>query len=123
MYARNQKLGYLHRRIAQPPPGFVVDHKNGNGLDNRRENLRIATTYQNSSNKERWGAVGVRGVIQVGRRYRARITTLTGRKSLGYYGTKEEAGAAYDTAAREIFGEFAWVNGPQKNPRRANAGV
>lgn len=116
VYARNWKVGYLHRHIVQPPEGFVVDHRNGNTLDNRRENLRIVTTYQNNSNTESKGVIGLRGVTMAGRRYRARIMTPTSRKSLGCFATEEEAGAAYDAAARGIFGEFAWLNFPVAPP-------
>lgn len=109
-YARNRALGYLHREIVQPPDKFVVDHADGNTLDCRRHNLRIATGRQNSGNYSGSGETGLRGVYRRGNRFRARIMTPDGRKSLGGYATKEEAAIAYDTAAREVFGEFAWVN-------------
>lgn len=112
VYARNYDLGYLHRRIVQPPDGFVVDHRNGCTLDCRRENLRIATSRQNNGNGDEHGCVGLRGVSRARLKYRARIRTPTGRKSLGCFGTEEEAGEAYDAAAREVFGEFAWLNYP-----------
>ena len=45
------KIFYMHREIMQPPQGMVVDHKNGNGLDNQKTNLRIVTISENSKNR------------------------------------------------------------------------
>ena len=47
------RMIYLHREIMNPDDGMVVDHINGDGLDNRRENLRIVTHQQNALNRRR----------------------------------------------------------------------
>ena len=67
-YTRCQgKLCYMHRMIMNPPAGMVVDHKNRDGLDNHRINLRNATRRQNSTNRA-WdaGVSGFRGVYPCG---------------------------------------------------------
>jgi hypothetical protein len=84
------------------------DHRNGNQLDNRRENLRIATHAQNARNRRVIeNRSGFKGVFRSSaRRWGAK---LKGRR-LGTFATPEEAGAAYDAAARSNYGEFAATN-------------
>jgi hypothetical protein len=86
-----------------------VDHWNLNGLDNRRENLRIATQSQNNANKGLLSnnTSGFKGVYKKGRRFAAIIWSNKKEIWLGSYLTPEEAHAAYCKAAREYFGEFA----------------
>jgi hypothetical protein len=74
---KNRKNVYLHRFLASPPDGFIVDHRDGNGLDNRRSNIRVATQSLNQYNRPRTGmkvASGYRGVsLQDDGRYLALI--------------------------------------------------
>ena len=102
---------YMHRFILGATRGKQVDHKNGDGLDNRRENLRFATSSQNNANRDHPGP-GYRGVYNDSRtgRYVARIKVRRRMRHLGCFDTAEEAACAYDTAARAAFGPFARPN-------------
>jgi hypothetical protein len=104
----------LHREVMDAPPGIEVDHRNGNGLDCRKENLRTATRSQQNQNKRGWAASGYKGVYPQSRstRWQARIKFAERYTSLGTFDTPEEAARAYDAAAREHFGEFARLNFP-----------
>jgi hypothetical protein len=102
---------YMHRLIVGASRGQLVDHKNGDGLDNRRENLRVATRAQNAMNRQPTrGRVVAKGVNQVGERWYAAITVRGRRKHLGSFASERAAAQAYDDAAKKHFGEFARVN-------------
>lgn len=107
-----QRYISMHRQIMGDPPGKEVDHENGDGLDNRRANLRVCTQAQNSRNKRLHanntsGFRGVRRSKDTG----VWIASIAGTY-LGSYDTAEEAARAYDTRAREMFGAFAKLNFP-----------
>jgi hypothetical protein len=94
--------------------GRYADHINGNGLDNRRANLRCATARQNSHNR-RGNVVSISGYKGVypqssGGKWTAKIKTNDITYYLGTFPTKEEAARSYDKKAQELFGEFAWLN-------------
>ena len=93
----------------------LVDHINGDGLDNRRANLRAATPAQNGMNRTigRNNTSGYKGVVRNRANWRARLETGGRIIQLGTFGTREEAARAYDAAAVEHFGEFALLNFPQ----------
>lgn len=117
IYASRRLCGggriYMHREIVRPPRGMLVDHANRCGLDNRRSNLRLATRAQNAVNcASRPGETGFRGVSRHGSGFRARITRDGKELYLGTFRTVLEAAAAYDAAAREEHGPFAWLNFP-----------
>lgn len=105
--------------------GFAVtDHVNGDGLDNRRSNLRDATTAENGRNRRRQSnnASGFKGVFwnKADRKWRASIGVTDGkRQHLGCFSTPEAAAQAYDEAAREMYGEYASVNFPAPGERAA----
>lgn len=107
---------YLHRFLMDAQRGRYVDHKNGNGLDNRRGNLRDCSQSQNMANMAKWkvGPSGFRGVFfdHRGRKkpWSASLTCAGKKQYLGCYQTAEEAAHAYDNAARKVFGEFARTN-------------
>jgi hypothetical protein len=95
-----------------------TDHKSSDGLDNRRCSLREATHQQNSANsKHRLGASGYRGVSwhRLTNKWQAQISNSLGKKYLGTFLDKEEAARAYDTAAKERYGEFARLNFPKEH--------
>lgn len=113
-----RKFMAMHRQILglTPQDKVWVDHKNLNGLDNRRENLREATMRQNQQN--RGGVAGkssqYKGVSRVksNGQWLAQITGKERHYNLGRHDNEEDAARAYDTAAREMHGEFAWTNFP-----------
>ena len=100
---------YMHRLILDAEQ---VDHVNGDGLDNRRQNLRLATAHQNNRNRAPGGSLGYKGVTltKATGRYRAVIRVEGQLKHLGYFTTPEQAALAYNSAARAFFGEFARLN-------------
>lgn len=104
----------MHRFILNAPPGFVVDHKNGNGLDNRRANIRICTHAQNCANSYRPASKsGFRGVTKSGAGFRAEITSNGVKWSSQTLKTAEEAARVYDAKAVDLHGEFAILNFPE----------
>lgn len=110
----------MHRFIAGDPPGALVDHRDRDTLNNRRENLRLADSRQNNANSTRSPSVtGYRGVRpeKKSSRFRADIR-IAGRKvALGWADTPEQAARLYDAAARRAHGEFAVLNFPDEaNP-------
>ena len=117
---RRRKTLAMHRFIMNPPENMQIDHINGNGLDNRKCNLRVCTNAQNSANKppQRNNKSGFKGVTKSSaNRWRAEIGDHhTGnRQRLGFFKTAEDAARAYDDAARERYGEFAWLNFPEED--------
>ena len=112
--AGRKKNESMHRLILNAPPDKIVDHINGNGLDNRRENLRLATKIQNNCNTRlrRDNRSGYKGVKRNALRWIARIRIDRKLIHLGSFATKEDAARAYDNAARQHFGEFAKLNFP-----------
>ena len=109
-----RKMFYMHREITKVSDGMYVDHINGNGLDNRKANLRICTSQQNKWNMKipKNNTSGFKGVSwhpQTGK-WRASIHINRKRKSLGLYSTKESAAFAYNAGAQKYHGEFARLN-------------
>lgn len=104
----------MHRVIMNAPRGTQVDHINGNGLDNRRENLRFCTTKQNLRNrgKNSRNTSGYKGVswAKHANKWNAQIVVNRKRINLGYYEDVKEAALAYDEAARKYHGEFCNTN-------------
>ena len=112
----------MHRVVLDAPRRTPVDHINADGLDNRKCNLRLCTTGQNTQRGDfRTGKTGYRGVQCVAERrskYRARMRGGNGGERwvghLGFYATPEEAAMAYDEAMLWIYGEHAFTNFPKE---------
>ena len=98
----------MHRVIANAPLGMSVDHKDRNGLNNARKNLVVCTHAENCRNRinQVRNTSGARGVIVVGKRYRAKITIDRKAIHLGYFASIEEASAAYQEARKKLFNNF-----------------
>lgn len=118
-----RKLLQMHRVVMDAPEGVQVDHINGDGLDNRRCNLRLASRSQNQQNifvapTNQTGYKGVHWDASKGK-YRAQIMKDKRRYRLGRFDSPEEAAQAYDAAARELFGEYSRLNFPLPGERPA----
>lgn len=118
IYARSRQQPHvlMHRVILGAADGDVVDHVNGNGLDNRRCNIRICSSGQNSQNSKahRDSLSGFKGITwdKWKQGWKARISCDKRTVVLGLFPTAAEAAHAYDEAARRLHGEFARLNFP-----------
>ncbi len=122
---RKRTLLQLHRFILNAPKGKMVDHINGNPLDNQKANLRLVTHRQNSMNQtktrthkgkktsSRYRGVGFqKNPSGNGGRWIARIGVNGRTLQIGSFKTEEEAAKAWDNEAKKLFGEFARLNFP-----------
>jgi hypothetical protein len=103
----------MHREILQLPHNVLGEHKDGNGLNNQRENIRPASHAQNMRNRS--GSLHsskFKGVYRTKETKPWRIGVRSGGKIMasGYYATEAEAARAYDSAAKRLFGDFAYLN-------------
>lgn len=100
----------MHRVIDKTPEGFETDHRNGNGLDNRRHNLRTATRAQNMHNRlpNKKGRSAFKGVSwhKQHRKWIAAIQINNRRHHIGLFTSEADAAAAYQARAKREFGEF-----------------
>lgn len=109
----------MHNLIMAVP---YIDHRNRNGLDNRRENLRTYKGGQNNANSPPLAASphGFKGITRdrrnLRRPWRAHIHIDGRHHTLGYFATPEEAALAHDVAAVKTWGEFAYLNFPSPTP-------
>lgn len=112
----------MHRQIMHAPKGVLCDHKNHNGLDNRKTNLRLCTNAQNSFNRKPKtnGTSKYKGVCwhKSNRKWSARVSCNGRLYNLGYFDNQIDAAIAYDRKAEQIFGEFAYLNFPALRGRR-----
>lgn len=104
----------MHRFLMGAKSSIQVDHVNGNGLDNRRENLRFATLQQNQFNQTKIPGCSskFKGVHwnKKFRKFQASIRVHGHRKSLGYFRNDASGAKAYDQAAIKFYGQFARTN-------------
>lgn len=120
--AEGQQYKSMHLYLMNPPAGMEVDHKNGEGLDNRRSNLRVCPHNHNMRNMRRWTKKSskYKGVSWFKRdsRWRAYIVDANRQFHLGYFDDEVTAAETYDRAAKEMFGEYACLNFPAAKRRR-----
>ncbi|MDH5825800.1 AP2 domain-containing protein [Sphingobacterium faecium] len=116
-YATNKNLGKMHRFIMSPDKDKQVDHINNDPLDNRRSNLRICNSKENSRNTRRYSGSSskYKGVSYYSRNGKWRATIRLNNKSvsIGYFHDEIEAAKAYDLLAKKHFNEFAHLNFPE----------
>lgn len=114
----DHKLQLMHRAIMNPPEGMIVDHIDGQRHNNRRANLRVCTWKENVRNGKpsRSSTSRFKGVYfatTLGK-WVATIRCDGKKIYLGAFADEIEAAKAYDRKARELFGEFAYLNFPEE---------
>jgi len=115
---KKSKILFLSRLIIDANDEYYVDHINGDTLDNRKSNLRLASVSQNGMNRgpNKNNKSGYKGVSWSSgdKGWTAHINkTINGKYKqffIGNFKTKEEAAIAYNKKAKELFGEFAYLN-------------
>ncbi|MEN5306796.1 AP2 domain-containing protein [Chryseobacterium cucumeris] len=119
-YAVSANHGPLHRYILNYTGNLLVDHVNGNPLDNRRKNLRIATRSQNLMNSRPMKNMSskYKGVYfcKNDKKWVSRIIRDGIYYSLGRYDNEIDAAKAYDKKASDLFGEYARINFQNNKP-------
>ena len=119
---------YMYRQIIERAVGRrldrteLIDHINGDTLDNRLENLRICSHAQNRRNSRK-RSPGFKGAYRRGDRYQAHLNHEGTIHYLGSFATAEEAARAYDAAAVQYFGAFASLNFPDEYERATGSSV
>jgi hypothetical protein len=108
-----RKKMYMHHEVLPPKKGFEIDHRNGNGLDNRRRNLRYATVSQNRANRRKIPHSSTyKGVYwhSRDRRWKATIRFSGRQIDLGCFTDEVKAARAYNKAAKRLHGRFCVLN-------------
>ena len=102
----------MHRVIMDVPQGKETDHINHDGLDNRKQNIRVCTRVENGRNQRPRKNTSSRykGVSVFETQWRAQIGHNGKKKHIGLYRSEVDAAKAYDKEAKRLFGEFAYVN-------------
>ena len=117
--AGTKSVMYMHRLIADPASGMWVDHIDGDTLNNRRSNLRTCTAQQNQWNQKprTSGSSHFKGVCWSKQYGMWRVSIRASGKCIhvGKFSNEIDAALAYDLAADEHFGEFAWLNFPKES--------
>ncbi len=107
---KNKKIGtiFMARQIMRAKKGQIVDHKSGNTLDNRKENLRFCSHGQNRANsKNQKNSCGFKGIHKRGKSFMVRIQFNKKRTTIGTWYTLKEALKARNAAAKKYHGDFA----------------
>lgn len=114
-----RKSFYMHRELMGiTDPAVEVDHRDNDGLNNTDENLRVCTSSQNKFNrgKQSNNHSGYKGVSWIGskKKYRARIMIQGKDHLVGYFDDAITAARAYDRAAKQYHGDYAYLNFPEE---------
>jgi len=115
IFRNNGELTYLHRFLVNAPEEMMVDHRDNNGLNNQRYNLRCCTNSQNQHNREktkRLTSSKFKGVhyATAKRKWLARVTVNRKLMFIGEFYTEIDAARAYNKKAEELIGEYACLN-------------
>lgn len=112
--SKTRKLIYMHRVIMKTPEKLKTDHIDGNGLNNRRKNLRICTDAENARNRQKPNnnTSGLKCVsfYKKSKKWQAYIGVNKKQIHLGYFKTKEDALIARISACEKYHGEFKRIN-------------
>jgi hypothetical protein len=112
-YAYNSFAGLMHRLLTKPPKGAVVDHRDRNGLNNQRSNLRVCSMSENCENAKAHfdNKSGFKGVSwdSFTKSWRA-VVSKGGRRWRGRFSNPVDAAKMHDRIAALWFGEFAKTN-------------
>lgn len=115
---KRRKNIYMHRALLAAPDGMEVDHIDGDGLNNKLSNLRLATRAQNAWNcgLHEHNTSGFKGVSWHAskNRWRAQITFYGKRIHIGYFKTPEAAYSSYCKTSERLRGEFAFQQGDRQ---------
>jgi hypothetical protein len=116
---RKGALIYMHQQIIKAPKGKVIDHINGDGMDNRSANLRAASYSQNMYNRKKQSGAFTskyKGVCwsKAKRKWLASVGHEKKQIYLGYFHSEIEAAKARDRAAKKYHGEFVYLNFPEE---------
>ena len=116
--SEGEKYFQMHEMLIERKAGMVIDHINGDGLDNRKSNLRLCTNQENTRNRgaNKNNKIGYKGVSFLNKfqKYLAQISVRRRNYYLGLHEDPAEAARAYDAKARELFGDFAYLNFPKE---------
>ena len=114
LYENGKPVGFIrmHHLILPFKNGYMIDHINGDGLDNRRENLRLVTKSQNmiNSGARKNNTTGYKGVYRMRDKWRVSISRDRKQHHIGCFKDKLEAIKAYNEAAKTYHGEYAKLN-------------
>jgi hypothetical protein len=108
-----QKTILMHREILNAPKGIMIDHINGDGLDNRKENIRLCNNLINGQNRHTvYGTSQYQGVYSPrnNKKWMSRITINKRLFYLGSFNSEKLAAIAYNIAALKYYGADAKIN-------------
>lgn len=102
----------LHRMIMNPPRDMVMDHINFDKLDNRKCNLRVCTRSNNSIHRKPYGSKRFKGIHfdKTRKKWNVSLRCRNSFVWIGRFNDPMSAARAYDEKAKQLHGEFAYLN-------------